>query len=140
MIMSYLQKECPAKRYHEDNNQACELLSKAGHFFQELVRLGVWPLSRIVHQTNLSTMSNQLLHFRNYISDMPGTSDDKDTDTNFSHRRCRNNRIDFKSKLEVAVEDAFQLQEGLCLRCVKQGKVTRDEGNCRNTLEHLCVS
>ena len=134
MITSYLKKDCSFKKNHESNRQPCELLSKAGHFFQELVRLGLWPLSRIIHQTNLSTISSQLLHFKNYYADERSGQRNSGY---YEDSYCICDRIDFKSKLENAVNDASVLQQGLCLCCVKQGKITGDEGNCREMHEHL---
>lgn len=42
--------------------------------------------------------------------------------------------------MEQAVAYAKSQQQGLCLKCVGEGKVTEKGGNCLAALPHLCTS
>ena len=43
---------------------------------------------------------------------------------------CVNPQVDFKRALQTAADDLFRDQKGLCLRCVKEGKMMVIDGNC----------
>lgn len=128
-IVSYVEKGCPNKVIHESNGQPCFKLAEAGHCLSELIRLGLWPMSSSLPNANLDDLSQLAFDFKNYAR---------------SHYRyspaCATDNTDFRAMLSQMVADATEVLQGLCLKCVKQGKVTEEEGNRDAADVHLCKS
>jgi len=108
IISPVLDKECPQKGNHESGKQACDYLSRAGHYFQELRHLFLWPILGILHQTNLSTISTQLMPFKNYYLDEQKLHTDKNwhSQQNDHYSRCQSVQIDLKKLLKQATDNA----------------------------------
>ncbi len=135
-IVSLVEKGCPHSGNHKVNGTICNNLAEAGHCVSELVRLGLWPMSKFSPQTNLLTISSQVLNFNNYNKDDPNSI----FRSNGYYTKCPGGKTDFRSALGQLVRDVVLGQQGMCLRCVKQGKVTEEEGNCHAAHVHLCTS
>lgn len=140
---------CPEMSLHRSRRQACGLLTVVGHYLSELVRLGLWPLSRIVEQTNINIIASQIQHFENF--DEISHEDDWGGRTQLRpqkyhvgkkqivwQERCRVPEIDCKKLLQDAIRVASKDQQGLCLNCIKNGRVTTEEGNCQARCQWDC--
>lgn len=136
-VVSRVEKGCPRKSTHECKGQTCDVLAEAGHNLSELVRLGLWPMSRVLPHTNLSRILSQVSHINAYYM-----ADSYQGFSGMDHHKNGCPRIDlaFKSILDKLMDDAIELHQGMCLRCVKQGKVTKEEGNCHAARVDLCTS
>ena len=146
-------KKCPEMSLHRIDRQACGLLTVVGHYLSELVRLGLWPLSRIVEQNNINTIASQIQHFENF--DETSHEDEGDDwgcrTPPFGpqknkvgkkyvvwRERCSVPEIDCKKLLQDATRVASEAQQGLCLNCIKNGRVTTEEGNCQARCQWDC--
>ncbi|KAL2052230.1 hypothetical protein ABVK25_007389 [Lepraria finkii] len=149
-------KKCPEMSLHRIGRQPCGLLTVVGHYLSELVRLGLWPLSRIVEQTNINTIASQIQHFENF--DETSHEDEEDgwggrtpqfgTRKNRARKKqveyvvlregCSIPEIDCKKLLQDATRVASEAQQGLCLNCIKNGRVTTEEGNCQARCQWDC--
>ena len=47
-----------------------------------------------------------------------------------SNKTCSIPHIDIKGALQMAADEIFRNQKGLCLRCVNEGKIMVRDGNC----------
>lgn len=128
IVLPLLDQDCPQAEDHEYNHQYCYILSQAGHYFKQLRDLGIWPISKRIYQTSPSIIPAELANFQNYFEDEYGSFE------------CGGGLIDLKQQFMKAVETATLEQRGLCLKCVKQGKVTKDEGNCWAKTELMHVT
>lgn len=128
-IVSFVEKGCQNKVYHESNGQPCFKLAEAGHCLSELIRLGLWPMSRSLPNANLDDVPQVASDFKNYSRSLYRYAP-----------TCALDNTDFKAMLGQMVADATEVLQGLCLKCVKQGKVTEEEGNCHAADVHLCKS
>ena len=88
-------------------------LTKAGYFFQELYRLNIWPISTRLKTINLGYIQTEIALFR------------------------AQENTSFKDKLVCVIARAVDAQKGLCLCCVRKGKVS--QGNCHARLRYLCT-
>lgn len=88
--------------------------TKAGYVFQELYRLNIWPISTRLNTINLDYIQTAIDGFR----EQENTS--------------------FKEKLVAVIARAVDAQKGLCLCCVRKGKVMH-QGNCHARLRYLCT-
>ena len=89
--------------------------AKAGYVFQELYRLSIWPISTRLNTINLDYIQTAIAGFH----------EQKDTS--------------FKDKLVSWISRAVSAQKGLCLSCVRKGKVSMHQGNCQARLRYLCT-
>ena len=152
-MLAPLIKKCPEMSSHRSDRQACGLLTVAGHYLSELIRLGLWPLSRIVEQTNINTIASQIQHFENF--DETSREDEEDDwggrilskgkknrvgrrSTEIWPESCSVPEIDCKKLLQDAARVVSKAQQGLCLSCIKEGKVTTEEGNCQARSQWDC--
>lgn len=96
-------------------------------YFRELQRCSLWPLSEVFRQSNLSTISQRILSFKESNSTLLSTDGTK--------RLCRCSvcQMRFKPLIESAREAHLCTITGLCLDCVKAGgsKTEYEGGNCR---------
>ena len=151
-MLAPLIKKCPMMSSHRSGRQACGMLTVAGHYLSELLRLGLWPLSRNVEQTNINTIASQIQHFENF--DETSHEDEEDGWGGQTSSRGKRNKggsrydvwqgscsvpeIDCKELLQDAARVASKAQQGLCLSCIKEGKVTTEEGNCQARSQWDC--
>lgn len=89
--------------------------TKAGYVFQELYRLRIWPISTRLNTINLEYIQTEITLF------------------------CEQEDTSFKDKLVCAIARAVDAQKGLCLCCVRKGKVSLHQGNCHARLRYLCT-
>ena len=78
-------------------------VSKAGHFFQRLYFLNIWPISTRLRTLNLDFIQRAIVEFE---------------------------EPEFKKQLITEIVRAVEWQKGLCLWCVRKGKISSHEGNC----------
>lgn len=133
VIVPLLQHNCPAKDQHETHTQSCEHLSAIGHSLQQLFNIGLWPTSNI-DQMSTSIVSSKIDEFRNYERS-PAAEYYLEGE---HYIGCDSLRMDIKQRLLEATKEALEKTKGLCLSCVKRGKVTSEEGNCHAEEEILC--
>lgn len=135
LVTIHLRHMCKSAADHEERLRPCEHLSRTGHFFQELQRLRLWPICRMLQITNLSTILNQLNDFRPYYGDKDNDEDIERCRQHRIHSSCSSPALNFKNTLETSVQDLPDLL-GLCLACVKHGKITEQEKNCNASSLH----
>ena len=87
----------------------------AGYLLKELHRLYIWPISTRLNLLNMDYIQTAIAGFH----EQENTS--------------------FKEKLVTAIARAVDAQKGLCLSCVRKGKITSNQGNCHARLRHLCT-
>lgn len=90
-------------------------LIKAGFFFQELYRLNIWPISTRTESINLDYIQRAVAD----LEEQANTS--------------------FKGNLITVIARAVDAQKGLCLCCVRKGKVSSHQGNCHARLRYICT-
>ena len=152
MLPPFINNKCPEMSSHRSDRQACRLLTVAGHYLSELIRLGLWPLSRIVEQTNINTIASQIQQFENFDETFHEDEEDgwggrtssgskknrRGKEYELWQRSCSVPEIDCKKLLQDAASVASKAQQGLCLNCIKEGKVTTEEGNCQARSQWDC--
>ena len=105
----------------------CLQTAKAGFYVQELYRIGLWPINNTNTQMSIQEISNRLRGFQDYyITDPYNTGCLVD----FAD-------INFKPRLVEATRRMISAS-GLCLNCVKKGKIMSADGNCREASLELC--
>ena len=84
-------------------------------------RAEIWPISTLL-SSDLQEVLGKLKQFRH----CSGTSDCGCADLSYD--------------LDIGYVISFLERElkGLCLKCVRKGRMTVDEGNCSQPKEHLC--
>ena len=90
-------------------------LTKVGYVLQELYGLNIWPISTRVNEINLDRIQ----------SAFAGFNEPDDT--------C------FKRELNTKILAAVDAQKGLCLSCVRVGKISSHQGNCHSRVRYLCT-
>ena len=101
-----------------------------GHYLQELSRLGLW--SNLDLEVPDSGSFSQL---KKKISELEPC----DMSTLSTREKGRSIAyIDVKGALHMAAEEIFRNQKGLCLRCVNEGRVMVNDGNCRAKSHDHC--
>lgn len=91
------------------------VLLKAGYFFRELHRLNIWPISTRCNAINLGCIQRKLVFFEK-----------------------QDNRI-YQKGLQKVVARAIDAQRGLCLACLRKGKVSSLQGNCHARFRYSCT-
>ncbi len=123
-----LRVTCTQEKLHRNTGQTCALLTKAGHYFHELSRLDLWPLTSTMKDNNLAYIQGQLskLQDHNAIKDS----------------KCLVKRhvpqFDVPFVVKDLAQSAIENLQGLCLSCVKNGKTTVERGNCRAGVGWAC--
>ncbi len=121
---THVGQECRNQDYHHRKATLCTNLAETGHSFKELRRLRIWPMFKLVNGATIEFVSIQVCGFVDFkVSNCP---------SNF--------KVDCKERLQKAVEEASKGQLGLCLNCVKKGKIKTLEGNCQAESLELCMS
>ena len=120
--------KCPNTKKHEKSETICFWLAKSGFFIKELDRIGLWPIPYTNTRKSIQEISSCLRGFENYSVHDP-----------FEHDHyCDTADINLKDLLIQAIETTSKRSRGLCLNCVKNGKIMIAEGNCRATSLELC--
>ncbi len=133
---------CPRQQQHDSSNTVCEYIVRTGHYLKQLSLLGLWPISKVMPHMSVSTISSRLLHFKNHaVDDMEctftGGMKIRQGDFMITTTDCRSVKTDLKSLLQNAANAASIQQQGLCIKCIRGGKVTKKDGNCRAATETL---
>lgn len=124
---------CPPirnRRSHNDfngqsTNSGCSSAMKIGLFLLELSRLGLWPLSDKVMTASGQAVLGKASQFEGLGEPLSGS-------------RCRTCKVSFKELMtKLAVEQLSKVTTGLCLGCVRAGRLMPDGGNCQN--KEFCV-
>ena len=120
---------CPYESDHLRKEKMCFHNAKSGFYIQQLYRIGLWPISDIKIQMAMSIqdISKRLRGFQDYYL----------TDDWATGRQCKLANINYKASLEDAVERMTPFS-GLCLNCVKKGKIMSADGNCRAASLESC--
>lgn len=103
-----------------DHIMACFFQDGAGrsksNFFHDLYLLNIWPISTRLNIINLDFIR------RGAIADY----DEQDN-------------ILATERLISMITRAIDAQKGLCLNCVRKGKISSHQGNCHARLRYLCT-
>ena len=97
----------------------CGVLIVTGMYFQELSHLGLWPMATLERPNagSFSVLKDRISEFEIYR-------------IRGSNNSCAIPHVDLKRALQTAADKLFRNQKGLCLRCVKEGKMMVSDGNC----------
>ncbi len=109
-----------------DSVKGCRHLAKSGHYMQELLRLELWPISKVMSQKTIGMILAQMKQYKYYKF------------KNREYRNCLGERCDFKKLLETSADKHRDEVLALCLNCVIKGKPTMVEGNCGAKLLEYC--
>ena len=122
-----LKHECVAAKDHnrENNYRACDHLTKIGYYFAQLSKSGLWPITQKLQQTSLIAISAGLSKIQGYW--------DGDVSRNSYSTHCSSPKMDIKKLIEQAEKNATEKVKGLCLDCVKHGRI-----NCRKSKGQVC--
>ena len=88
-------------------------IKKAGYFFHRLYSLNIWPVSTRLRTLNLDFIQRAIAEFE---------------------------EPEFKERLVTEIVRAVERQKGLCLWCVRKGKMSSREGNCVRICGFLILS
>ena len=91
-----------------------------GHHFQELTRIGLWPLSMSLHKASTKGVLQKLEKYK------PCTQ-----------TYCGCSSLVLSPKVKSIVQD-FSVQRGLCLECYRNGKYSPSSGNCMARPPEFC--
>lgn len=128
VLNQHTRSKCPVTAKHRNSGSVCFWLAKSGFFVEELDRIGLWPIPYTNKQKSIQEISSSLLGFENYSV--------QDT---YEHKAyCDSAKVNFKHSLLQATTATSWRSRGLCLNCVKNGKIMIAEGNCRATSLELC--
>ena len=113
--------------YRPVHREMCGVLIVTGQYFQELSRLGLWPISTLERPDagSFSQLKERIAEF-------------EICSVRASNNTCLIPHVDIKGALEMAAEKIFRNQKGLCLRCVNEGKIMVSDGNCRAESHDSC--
>ncbi|KAL2037384.1 hypothetical protein N7G274_009869 [Stereocaulon virgatum] len=128
ILIPHLTAQCPSHSLHGTINAACGHLMKSGHYIQELHRLQLWPMP-----DSDSTKSLRDIYDRFYgLQRCP-----------IVNPWCHNSqwdvaKIDCTQLLMTAGHEILAKPVGLCLNCVRDGRIMRQDGNCQKQSLELC--
>ena len=127
-----MNRKCPKTSHdqdeHHDDTAICFHLAKTGYYIQELHRIGLWPIPNLDTAKSIQDVSDRLLKICNYSA----------VDLCEAGMCCDEANIDFEEHLLQVTETISKCNTGLCLNCVKKGKIMSADGNCRAASLELC--
>ena len=123
----HMKKACPNASAHLRKRSMCFHAAKTGFYVHQLYRVGLWPIDYTTAQLSIQEISNRLEGFQDYYLEGP----------EIGGRPCDLANIDFTQHLKDARAKMIP-SSGLCLNCVKKGKIRRADGNCRAASLELC--
>lgn len=100
------------------------------HYFQELLRIGLWPITGSMRETTISSILTKLQQYQN----LPG--DFNVFGGNGSSCGCI--LTNFKLALHEAATKVELATRGLCLTCAQNGRISTQDGNCHALYRSLC--
>ena len=92
---------------------------KIGLFLLELSRLELWPLSEKVMASSVQAVLEKASRFEGVGEPSSGC-------------KCRTCKVSFKELMTALATDQLGKVKGLCLGCVRSGRLMPDGGNCQN--------
>lgn len=98
-------------------------------YFQELFRLGLWPITGSMRESAINSILAKFKQFPSLRGDfniVPGDSS------------CDCTLINFKQALRDAAARVESTAKGLCLTCVQNGKLSARDGNCQAMSRSIC--
>ena len=105
-------------------------MAAAVHYTQQLFDAALWPQSRINVDIPPSTIPD---HLRLIVE-----FDSIDFPSECTFFDCGCERRPVRQLFTDAVKRILKETKGLCLCCVKQGRITQREGNCRAVETDCC--
>ena len=123
IVTPHLRQLCNCKKNNEMDDLACGHLSRLGHFFQKLYLLNLWPLTSLLAHGKLNMIEQQFL--KKFADPKPYSKGEGFP----SCWMCTRDMT--QDDLVGAAKRAFAQQDGLCLQCVKEGRVSEKRRNCR---------
>ncbi|KAL6715638.1 hypothetical protein ACLMJK_006599 [Lecanora helva] len=128
LIAPFVRTKCHYSEEHS-NKEACFHLAETGHFFQELLRCKLWPFFGDWTDRHLEQTATNLGTFKEYLGDF-----------NSGTYYCTSSKRNFLPQMKPIAEQARKEKLGLCLNCIKQGKITTKDGNCSASRIEECVT
>lgn len=92
------------------------------HFLKGLEGIGLWPFSQIFDAPTAGLVAERMRRYNDTCKELNGCT-------------CKDEA--FEHYLSQGAAKAEGYMKGLCLDCVRKGKYTASEGNCRS---RTCVS
>ena len=124
VITPLLEHECSAANYNRDfNYRTCDQLAKSGYYFAQLSKSGLWPITPQLHKTSF-------VDIKVLLTEIKGNWEREVSRASY-HQYCSGPNIDIRQLTERMRPNAARNLEGLCLKCVKHGKYTGEDANCR---------
>lgn len=132
IMAALLEHECKAARDHnrDRNYRACDHLTKIGYYFAQLSKSELGAIDQKLQKTSFATVVAKLSIFKEYW-------DGNVTRGSYSEH-CSSPSIDIKQLTERAAKLANGELRGLCLNCVKHGRYTKENPDCRNSRRRTC--
>lgn len=94
----------------------CQLMTRAGHYMKQLHRLGLWPLTGILAEESINTVLERMNRFRCFVS---------------PENTCICLRsTEIRQEIDVKYISSHFESNGLCLNCVKEGRLGALRDNC----------
>jgi len=103
-----------------DTNKRC-VRSIIGLYFQNLSRVGLWPLSDSLRKLSITGI----------IAGISNLEDLEDESSRCSYDCLCTKREYIKPRLQEALDDILRTIEGFCLDCVKTEGLSSEEQSCR---------
>ena len=94
----------------------CQAMTRAGHYMKQLHRLGLWPLTGILAEESINTILGRLNDYQCFVS------------PKYPCICLRSSKIEDEIDVEY-ISSCFELK-GLCLNCVKKGRLGALRDNC----------
>ena len=117
-----MKKKCPKASDHRAESTLCFHVAKTGCFIHELYRIDLWPIPDTKTQTSIQELSDSLEKFDdNSLHEIP----------HYGEERCEPYPVVDFEKLLLQATDKISERGGLCMNCVKKGKIMVADGNCR---------
>ena len=118
-----MKRDCTKTAKHQEDGTSCFHLAKTGCCIQELYWIDLWPIPNTKSQRSVQGISDRLLSFEDRsVSESDHCDDEEYCDLDLS--------LNFKKMLLRATEKISE-RGGLCMNCVKKGKIMVADGNCR---------
>ena len=125
VITPLLEYDCPAaNKYNgEISYRACDHLTEIAIYFAQLSKHDLWPITQQLHKTSFVNITVALTKIKGYW--------DRDVSRGSYGYNCGSPSIDIRQFTERNALNAARNLTGLCLNCVKDGKYTGEDANCR---------
>ena len=129
LLTRHMQTTCMKTTEHnDDDGTICYHLAKTGYYIQELKRIDLWPILYATTAKSVQEVSDCLQKYSNYPI----------RDTRENGMVCDRANLNFEKHLLQVREMSSKRSSGLCLNCVKKGKIMSADGNCRAASLELC--